>query len=188
MYCLYQSILVIDRPLLSNWAISTVRTSRDAIWKCVRAIVQTFKQAHEDKLVLFLPLNMLLVAFVPLTIYNMHMRNVLTFDPDTIGTLAICSQVVKVMIDLHAGADFYNTILSSTLTLADRYKKHSASGVAEGRESSTDHKSEEYLGDPEAEMILPSPQLHSLILRFHNLALALGRMPDVESFISGAQP
>lgn len=83
------------------------------------------------------------------------------------------------MIDLHDGVGFYATILSNTLIIADRWKaKQGNSEVALIR---GDARAKSCTDRPEAETILPHAQLYSLILRYQGLAIALGRMPELEA-------
>jgi hypothetical protein len=132
-----------------------------------------------------LTLCRLLVVFVPLTIYSLYMQRVRVFDPDAIENLAICSKIARTMIDLHDGADFYATILSSTLALANKHRAL----------CHTDQLETNRVGDavtafaklPDAETMLPCAKLHSLILRFHNLAVALGRMPKLDTIMPAGQ-
>ncbi|KAJ9615699.1 hypothetical protein H2200_001775 [Cladophialophora chaetospira] len=182
-YDLYQNTLIIDRPLITEWAASMIRSSRAAMWKSIDSIRQTFKNALDEKLILLLPVNMLLVVFLPLTIYSIYMRKVQVFDASAIENLATCSQVARTMIDLHDGADFYGTILSNTLALADKHKATSTSGDFQVVKADTSSTHATVPAESSAERILPDPQLHSLVLRFHNLALALGRMPKIEAIV-----
>lgn len=112
------------------------------------------------------------------------MQRVRVFDASAIENLAICSKIAKIMIDLHAGADFYSTILSNTLVLSERYRTSLRSNEPEKPPAEPDLASSP--AQTEAETILPDPKLHSLVLRFHTLALALGRMPKLEAIIPKA--
>lgn len=129
-------------------------------------------------------MHRLLVVFAPLTIYSLYMQRVRIFDASAIGNLAMCSKIAKIMIDLHAGADFYSTILSNTLVLAERYRSSLTTNEPEVPSAEPDLASSPMR--TEAETILPDPQLHSLVLRFHTLALALGRMPKLEAILPKA--
>jgi hypothetical protein len=123
----------------------------------------------------------LIVAFIPLTIYSLHMQKVAVYDPSAIESLAICSEIAKTMSDLHDGADFYARILGNVLTLSQKYLGKSPLGqsvLVKG-----DAQSGRAPEQTEAESILPDPHLHSLVLRYQGLALALGRMPKIEAIM-----
>jgi hypothetical protein len=109
------------------------------------------------------------------------MQKVTVYDPSAIESLAVCSEIAKTMSDLHDGADFYARILSNVLTLSQKYKAMSppsASALVKG-----DPQSGRAPEQSEAESILPDPHLHSLVLRYQGLALALGRMPKIEAIM-----
>ncbi|KIX98586.1 uncharacterized protein Z520_05887 [Fonsecaea multimorphosa CBS 102226] len=207
MSCLYQNTLFIDRPVITKWAAAMLRSSRAALWNSMDSLLRTLKEALDEKLILLLPLNMyvhcfghfysmiakdyakplvsrLLVVFVPLTIYSLYLQRVRVFDALAIENLALCSKIAKIMIDLHAGADFYSTTLSNTLVLAEKYRATSSSNESEGMAVESDFASSPV--QAEAEKILPDPQLHFLVLRFQTLTLALGRMPNLDAILPKA--
>ena len=107
------------------------------------------------------------------------MQTVQVYDPSAIENLAICSEIAKTMSDLHDGADFYARALSSTLALAQKFR--ASSGLQQMALDQWKALSSVASEGTDTELPLPEPRLHSLILRFHGLALALGRVPDIEA-------
>lgn len=121
----------------------------------------------------------LIVVFVPLTIYSLHLQKSPVYDPAAIKNLAICSEIAGTLGDLHDGANYYIRLLNDTLALAQRYR-----ATAYHREPAFDKfevRDEHGTGQLEADSFLPEPRLHSLLLRFHGLALALGHIPSMET-------
>lgn len=128
----------------------------------------------------------LIVVFVPLTIYSLHIQQSPTYDPAAIKDLAICSEIANTMGDLHDGANYYVKILNETMALAQRYRASTSH-----REPSSDKfelKVDRRFGQLDTDSILPEPHLHSLLLRFHGLALALGQIPSVETVLQAFAP
>lgn len=118
-----------------------------------------------------------MVVFVPLTIYSLHLQTVQYYDPSAIKSLALCSEAAKIMSDLHDGADFYARVLGDILILAQRYKYLSDPAERVPSDLGATFGSASHQID--AEVILPEPGLHSLVMRLNGLALALGRVPDI---------
>lgn len=90
------------------------------------------------------------------------------------------------MGDLHDGANYYIKILNETMALAQRYR-----ATAWHRELSSDKfevRADRGPGQLDADSILREPRLHSLLLRFHGLALALGRIPSMETALRAFAP
>lgn len=128
----------------------------------------------------------LIVVFVPLTIYSLRLQQSPLYDPAAIKNLAICSEIADTMGDLHDGANYYVKILNGTMALAQRYRES-----AGHREPSSDRfelRADRGSGQLDADSILPEPRLHSLLLRFHGLALALGRIPSMEATLRAFAP
>ncbi|KAK5048669.1 hypothetical protein LTR84_005760 [Exophiala bonariae] len=182
MCSLYQNTLYIERVLVTDWAAALIRSSRAALWGSISSIRDIVVETMEDKLVTLVPLSMVIVVFVPLTIYSLHMQTVQYYDPFMIKSLAICSEAANMMSDLHDGADFYARVLDNVLTLAQKYRHLSTSPepMASGAQNANPRHGH---GQTDAEAILPEPRLHSLVLRFNGLALALGRIPEIESLM-----
>ena len=101
------------------------------------------------------------------------------YNPTLIRDLAVCSEIAKTFGQVHDGEKFYVKILNETLTLAQRYRAR-----AYQQQNHVDENEAVVEGllpeDAENAVLLPEPRLHSLLLHFHGLALALGRIPDTE--------
>ncbi|KIW79443.1 hypothetical protein Z517_06055 [Fonsecaea pedrosoi CBS 271.37] len=180
---LYQNTLILERSLITPWARRIIESSRLALWDSIKSMMEILKEVRDEQMIFQLPSNMLIVVLIPLTIFYLYIQQATDFEPSTVESLAICSQLSKTMVDLYDATEFFPTILKNTVVLAQRYRQTSfGSCEPESLENP------QLPPRPKDETCLPDYQLYSLVLRFQCLALVLGRIPRVEDFVQQEPP
>ena len=118
--------------------------------------------------------NSVLFVFVPLTLHNLFIKSSAHCNPSSVFDLATCVEILQILSDRYEVGDYFMDLVNASLAIAQDMCREGLAGNPPNGDPFPD-SGDEGLGK-KFDAPLPPSNVHSLVIRFQDMALATGQI------------